>query len=64
METTATIAEQPIIRAHEYCTECGAVMTLARVIPGLGALPELGIYRCPRCGNVFTWASEPNGRPI
>jgi hypothetical protein len=39
-------------------------MTLARVIPSLGALPELDTYRCPRCGNVFTWVADPNGRPI
>jgi DNA-directed RNA polymerase subunit RPC12/RpoP len=62
-ETTAALPT-PAIQAHEYCSRCGAVMTLARIVPTLGSLPELDTYKCPRCGNVFTWVVEPNSRPI
>jgi hypothetical protein len=36
-------------------------MTLVRVTPKLGALPELRTYRCARCGAVETVEA---GRPV
>jgi hypothetical protein len=34
------------------CGDCGREMTLAALLPRLGALPELRSYRCAACGNV------------
>lgn len=43
------------------CPRDGEVMTLVRVTPKLGALPELRTYRCARCGAVETVEA---GRPV
>jgi hypothetical protein len=37
-------------------------MRLARIIPGIGALPELHTYDCKQCGVVVTEAGEPGER--
>jgi hypothetical protein len=34
------------------CEKCGAWTELMRVVPGLGTLPELLLFRCTRCGQV------------
>ena len=33
---------------------CDEKMELARLIPRFQALPELLVFRCPRCGHVET----------
>lgn len=50
-KTTPTKAKQqlPLV-----CPRDGKVMTLVRVNPKLGALPELRTYRCDHCGAVET----------
>ena len=40
------------------CIVCGAPMTLERVTPKLGALPELRTFRCIECGIVRTRDSK------
>ncbi len=39
----------------------GKAMTLVRVNPKLGALPELRTYRCGQCGAVETVESKSAG---
>jgi hypothetical protein len=34
-------------------------MHLARIIPGIGGLPELRVYSCGQCGASVTEAQEP-----
>ena len=34
------------------CEKCGGSTELMRVVPGLGTLPELLLFRCTRCGQV------------
>ena len=34
------------------CEKCGGSTELTRVVPGLGTLPELLLFRCTRCGQV------------
>ena len=36
------------------CPHCGSVMDPARTIPSFGVLPELNIFRCSACDEVFT----------
>ncbi len=36
------------------CPRDGKTMTLVRVTPKLGAMPELRTYRCEQCGTVET----------
>ena len=36
------------------CPKCGARMTLAKITPKLGGLPELHTFRCEGCGEVMT----------
>jgi hypothetical protein len=40
------------------CIVCGAPMTLERVTPQLGTLPELRTFRCTACGVVRTTDSK------
>jgi transposase-like protein len=40
------------------CPNCGRRMTLARVTPRLGGLPELQTFVCRPCGVTFTEAVE------
>ena len=44
------------------CPSCGKPMLLARIIPGIGGLPELRVYSCRQCGVSLTEAAEP-GEP-
>jgi hypothetical protein len=37
-----------------YCLNCGQPMTLARVTPRLGGLPELQTFECRPCGAILT----------
>lgn len=41
------------------CLRDGKVMTLVRVTPKLGAMPELRTYRCEHCGAVETVEVRP-----
>lgn len=41
------------------CPRDGKAMTLARVDPKLGALPELRTFRCEQCGAVETVEVRP-----
>ena len=34
-------------------------MSLSRVLPALGGLPELKTFRCPGCGEVVTRDEAP-----
>ena len=34
-------------------------MHVARIIPGIGGLPELRVYSCPQCGVSLTEAAQP-----
>ena len=36
------------------CTQCGGRMRLARILPQIGAYPELRTFECARCANVAT----------
>lgn len=45
------------------CPSCGKPMHLARIIPGIGGLPELRVYSCRQCGVSLTEAEEP-GEPV
>ena len=51
---------------HEHpapiCSHCGKPMRLARIIPGIGALPGLHTYDCKQCGVAVTEAGEPGER--
>jgi hypothetical protein len=38
--------------AAPSCEKCGGSTELARVVPGLGTLPELLLFRCTGCGQV------------
>jgi hypothetical protein len=42
------------------CAKCGHGMQLVRSIPGLGAFPELLVFRCPTCNEVDTKEAEPH----
>jgi predicted RNA-binding Zn-ribbon protein involved in translation (DUF1610 family) len=59
IEEPHCFAPQPL----RYCSDCGAVMLLARVTPAFCALPELQTFRCPQCGNVFTWEIDVGAAP-
>lgn len=41
------------------CPRDGVAMTLVRVSPKVGAMPELRTYRCERCGAVETVEVRP-----
>ena len=41
---------QPAVPSYE---KCGGSTELMRVVPGLGTLPELLLFRCTRCGQVI-----------
>jgi len=41
------------------CPHCGRPMHVARIIPGIGGLPELRVYSCPQCGVSLTEAAQP-----
>jgi hypothetical protein len=40
------------------CPHCGKLMQLARVIPGIGALPELLVFHCQHCNEAETVERE------
>jgi len=42
------------------CPSCNKPMHLARIIPGIGGLPELRVYSCGQCGASVTEAQEPH----
>ena len=42
--------QQPAVPS---CEKCGGSTELTRVVPGLGTLPELLLFRCTRCGQVI-----------
>lgn len=44
------------------CPNCGKPMRFTRLIPAVGALPELYSYYCDRCGEAVTEAGEPGER--
>jgi len=37
-----------------YCERCDCAMKLVRIVPKLGGLPQLNVYRCAECGSVKT----------
>jgi predicted RNA-binding Zn-ribbon protein involved in translation (DUF1610 family) len=59
IEEPQCFAPQPL----RYCSDCGAVMLLARVTPAFWVMPELQTFRCPQCGNVFTWEIDVGAAP-
>jgi predicted RNA-binding Zn-ribbon protein involved in translation (DUF1610 family) len=61
--TTSAQSQSFAPNTSRYCPTCGAVMSLARLTPGFWSLPELETFRCPRCGEVFTWEVERTPRP-
>ena len=46
------INQQPAPVVH--CLNCGRPMRLARIIPGIGALPELWTFECRDCAEAVT----------
>lgn len=50
------MAEPPINPEREddapACATCGGPMSLVRVLPKLGGLPELRTFRCGDCGDT------------
>ena len=44
----------------QCCERCDRAMKLVRVIPKLGGLPQLNVYRCAECGAVKTVEFEFN----
>ena len=36
------------------CTRCGGAMTVARITPRFGSLPELITFKCQACGEIST----------
>ena len=42
------------------CEKCGGSTELMRVVPGLGTLPELRLFRCTRCGQVIKLKGRPS----
>ncbi len=43
------------------CPRCGRLMRLARIVPKLGALPEL--FQCPSCNEVETKETTAGNLP-
>jgi transposase-like protein len=50
----ARINEMGAAANTAYCPNCGQPMTLARVTPRLGGLPELQTFECRPCGAILT----------
>lgn len=44
------------------CPNCQRPMAFTRLIPGIGALPDLYSYYCEACGEAVTEAGEPGER--
>ena len=44
------------------CPKCGKPMRFTRLIPAIGALPELYSYYCDSCGESETQVGEPGER--
>lgn len=49
--------------APPLCDRCGAAMTLVRITPKTGPLPELHTFRCEGCRHVVTREKMSSGRP-
>ena len=42
----------------KYCAKCGKLLVLERIVPKLGPLPEVKIYKCLECGSIVTIQGE------
>jgi hypothetical protein len=40
---------------QKHCPLCRTIMTLERVAPKLGSLPELRTYKCLKCAHVIKY---------
>jgi hypothetical protein len=48
----AAMSDEP--KDVRQCPQCEGTMTLVRITPKIGALPELRSYRCGECEEVIT----------
>jgi hypothetical protein len=47
-------AEPSAFGSRGNCPACGSAMTLVRITPKSGLLPELRTFRCADCDHVLT----------
>jgi hypothetical protein len=46
------------------CPDCRVAMSLARIIPALGTLPELKTFVCDRCDVAVTFEPAEDGQAL
>jgi hypothetical protein len=57
-DPTSGDADPAPIRSRGHCPACGYTMTLVRITPRAGPLPELRMFLCEDCDHVLTVEME------